>query len=207
MKEILLATNNHAKIDELRKYLKDVPLVIRTLKEVGITQQSPEDGRTFLENALTKAQFYFDASGIPCLADDGGIEIDALNGEPGVDSHRWISKNRDDEDEALIAEIYKRMDGVPESNRGAQMHVVLVFLLSKDSYIFSEGIVRGVISREPSSNRTAGFPFRSVLYIPELKKFYDHTVMTHEENEIYNHRKKALEQLKPKLIEMMEKRI
>jgi XTP/dITP diphosphohydrolase len=207
MREILLATNNPAKIKELTTFLSDIPVTIRTLKEVGITEQSPEDGRTFLENALTKAQFYFALSGIPCLADDGGIEIDALNREPGVDSHRWISKHKDDEDEALIAEIYKRMDGVPEGNRGAQMHVLLVFLISPDTYVVSEGVVRGVIAEQPSSNRTQGFPYRSVLYIPKIQKFYDHTVLTLEENEIYNHRRKALEQLKPKIKEMLEENI
>lgn len=197
MNKLLLATNNPAKIQEIKRFLIDVPVELLTLKDVGITEQAPEDGRTFEENARSKAEFYMKRSNLPSLADDGGIEIDFLNGEPGVDSHRWISKDKDDEDEVLIAEVFKRLDGVPKERRGAQMRVVLLLALPDGRTFTTEGVQRGIIADEPGPHRTHGFPFRSVFFIPELNKYYDHSVMTEQENEEYNHRKKALEKLKP----------
>lgn len=199
MNKLLLATNNQAKVEEIRRFLVDVPVELVTLQEVGITEQAPEDGRTFEENAQSKAMFYMHRSGLPSLADDGGIEIDALNGEPGVDSHRWVSKDKDDDDEILIEEVFKRLQGV--TNRGAQMRVVLFLALPDGRFFTAEGVQRGVVTQEPGPHRTPGFPFRTVFFVPEMNKFYDHSVMTDEENEVYNHRKKALEELKPILKE------
>ncbi len=197
MKKLLLATNNPAKIEEIKRFLTDIPVQLVTLSEVGVNEQSPEDGRTFEENALFKARFYMEKSGLPALADDGGIEIDALHGEPGVDSHRWVSKDKDDDDETLIEEVYKRMKDIPLDKRGAQMRVILKLVEPDGSVFTSEGVQRGIIAEQPGPHRTAGFPFRTVFFIPELNKYYDHSVMTDTENEEYNHRKKALEQLKP----------
>jgi len=197
MKKLLLATNNPAKIQEISRFLHGVPVELVTLKDVGITEQAPEDGRTFEENARSKALFYMERSGLPSLADDGGIEIDALGGKPGVDSHRWISKDKDDEDELLIDEVFKRLKDVPKEKRGAQMRVVLLLALPDGQIFTAEGVQRGIIADKPGSNRTPGFPFRTVFFIPEINKYYDHSVMTAEENEVYNHRKKALEKLKP----------
>ncbi len=195
MQQLVLATNNAAKIKEITLFLQDLPLHLITLNEAGISQNSPEDGRTFMENAVFKAQFYHEKTGLACLADDGGIEIDALNGEPGVDSHRWISKTKDDEDEALIAYTFERMKAV--KNRGAQMHLILA-LVTQDQKVFTtEGIVKGVIAEQPSPFRTPGFPFRSVFFIPELNKYYDHSVLTPEETQTYNHRRMAVEKMKP----------
>lgn len=195
MQQLVLATNNAAKIKEISLFLQDLPLQLLTLKDAGITDQSPENGRTFTENAIFKAKFYHDKTGLACLADDGGIEIDALNGEPGVDSHRWISKLQDDDDQALIAYTFERMKKIKD--RGAQMHLILA-LVTEDQKIFTtEGIVRGVIADKPSSHQTPGFPFRSVFYIPEIKKYYDHSVLTEEETQTYNHRRMAVEKMKP----------
>jgi XTP/dITP diphosphohydrolase len=197
MKKLLLATNNAAKVEEIRRFLIGVPVELVTLQDVGITEQAPEDGRTFEENAKSKALFYMEKSGLPSLADDGGIEIDALGGEPGVDSHRWISKDKDDEDEVLIEEVFKRLRGVSREKRGAQMRVLLLLSMPDGQIFTAEGIQRGIIADEPGIHRTPGFPFRTVFFIPEIQKYYDHSVMTDEENEEYNHRKKALEKLKP----------
>lgn len=200
MNTLLIATRNPAKLAELQRFLDGIPLRLTTLDALGIFEQAPEDGRTFEENAIAKARFYHELSGLPSLADDGGIEIDALGGEPGVDSHRWVSKTHDDDDDVLIREVFQRMRGVPLDQRGAQMRLVLALVLPDGQVFTVEGVQRGIIAEQEGPHRTPGFPFRSVFYIPEIQKYYDHSVMTDEENERYNHRRKAIEKMKPILL-------
>jgi len=197
MKTLLVATTNPGKLAELRGFLSDLPLTLVSLSDVGITDIVEETGATFKENAILKARFYAQKSGLPTLADDGGFEIDALNGEPGVKSHRWIHGTKDNEDEELIQYAMKRLQGVQESKRGAQLHLVLAFVLPSGEIYTSEGLIRGMIPLTPSKNRWKGFPYRSLLYLPKLKKFYNHDELTEEENRTYNHRRKAIEDLKP----------
>lgn len=197
MKTLLVATTNPGKLAELREFLSDLPITLVGLKDVGITASVEETGKTFEENAILKARFYAGRSGLPTLADDGGLEIDALGGEPGVHSHRWIHHDREDEDEELIAYTMLRLADVSDDKRGAQLHLVLAFVApGKDPYT-AEGIIRGTIPRTPSSYRRQGFPYRSLLYLPEISKFYNHDELTDEENKTYNHRRKAVEELKP----------
>ena len=129
MKKLLIATSNPGKLNEIKKYLADLPLTLVSLKDMGITNQAEETGKTFEENAVLKAKYYSDLSGLPTIGDDGGFEIDALNGEPGVKSHRWIHGDRDDEDEELIAYTFKNMKGVPVGKRGAELRVVIAFAM------------------------------------------------------------------------------
>jgi len=197
MNKLLIATTNSAKLDEIREFLADLPIECVGLNDIGIIQTVEESGRTFEENAIIKAKAYAKLSGIPTLADDGGLEIDALDGEPGVHSHRWIHKDREDEDEELIQYVIKRLKGVREGKRGAQLRLVLALVTSGGNVYTSEGVIRGVIAEKPSSYRKKGFPYRSLLYISELKKYYNHDELTKEENKAYNHRRKALEKLKP----------
>lgn len=201
MKDLLLATSNQAKVAEISYYLRDVPVRLLTLKDLGIVADAPENEPTFEENAKAKAKFYLTQSGLPSLADDGGIEIDALGGLPGVLSHRWVSKDRDDDDQTLITHLFEQMKDVPLKNRGAQMRVVLALLLPGGAEYIAEGKVRGIISEKVSPHLTPGFPYRSVLFLPELGKFYDHTELSEEENERYNHRRFALMRIKPHIVE------
>ena len=197
MKTLLVATTNPGKLAELRGFLSDLPLTLVSLSDVGITDIVEETGATFKENAILKARFYAQKSGLPTLADDGGFEIDALNGEPGVKSHRWIHGTKDNEDEELIEYTIERMRGLPREKRGAQLHLVLAFAIPSGVVHISEGLIRGMIPLAPSKSRLKGFPYRSLLYLPELKKFYNHDELTEEENRTYNHRRKAIEDLKP----------
>ena len=197
MKTLLVATTNPGKLAELRGFLSDVPVTLVSLADVGITDSVEETGKTFEENAILKAKFYAQKSGLPTLADDGGIEIDVLGGEPGVHSHRWIHKDREDEDEELIQHALLRLKDVPKEKRGAQLHLVVAFATPDGKAYTSEGIIRGMIPLVAAPYRRKGFPYRSLLYLPQLKKFYNHDELTEEENEQYNHRKMAVEQLKP----------
>src|SRR6202166_223947 len=92
MRRLLIATTNRAKLGEYRLILRDVGIELElvSLADVGISESPEETGATFTENALIKARFYFERARIATLADDGGLEIDALGGEPGVRSHRWL---------------------------------------------------------------------------------------------------------------------
>ena len=109
MKKLLIATTNPGKLAELSRFLSDIPITLVSLKDVGITDTIEEIGKTFEENAILKAKYYFQKSGLPTLADDGGAEIDALNGEPGVKTRRWIHGDRDSTDNELVAYTLKRL--------------------------------------------------------------------------------------------------
>ncbi len=196
MKKLLVATTNPGKLAELQEFLSDFAIALVNLKDVGITDHVEETGKTFEENAILKAVHYARESGLPTIADDGGLEIDALHGEPGVHSHRWIHKEREDEDEELIEYTLMRMKDIPLAKRGAQLHLFLAFATPEGKTWTSEGVVRGMIPLKASKYRRAGFPYRSLLYLPELSKFYNHDELTDEENTIYNHRRKAVEKLK-----------
>ena len=198
MTTLLIATTNPGKLLEIRQFLSDLPVTLVSLKDVGITDNVEETGKTFDENAKLKATYYAKKSGLITIADDGGFEIDALGGEPGVHSHRWVDRTRESSDEELIAYTFTRLKDVPEGNRGAQLRLVLALADPKGAIIkTTEAKIRGIVPMTPSSVRHEGFPYRSILFIPELNKFYDHMSFTPEETERYNHRKRALELIKP----------
>lgn len=197
MKKLLIATTNPGKLAEIRRFLSDLPLEFVSLADVGITGNIEETGKTFEENAVLKATYYAKKSGLSTIADDGGLEIDALNGEPGVKSHRWIHGDREDEDEELIAYTLAKMQGLPRARRGAQLRAVLALALPNGEVHTATAATRGIVPEKASPVRVAGFPYRSLLYIPEIGKFYNHNELTTDETGRYNHRKKALEILKP----------
>jgi len=197
MKTLLVATTNLGKLGEIKGFLSDLPVTLVGLSDVGITEAPEETGISFQENAILKAKFYAEKSKLPTLADDGGLEIDALNGEPGVKSHRWIHDDREEEDEELITYALDRTKDVADDKRGAQLRLVLALVLPSGEVFTSEEKVRGIIPREASKHRHQGFPYRSLLFLPEINKYYNHDELTATETETYNHRKKALEILKP----------
>lgn len=200
--KLLIATTNPGKFAEIKRFLSDlpsgkagVPVELVSLKDLGINKVVEETGKTFEENAILKAKFYAAKSGLPTLADDGGFEIDVLNGEPGVKSHRWVHGDKENTDEELVAHTIERMKGI--TNRSAQLRLVLALALPNGTIHTSEASVRGVIPLEPRNKITPGFPYRSLLFLPEINKYYDHDELTPEETERFNHRKKALDKLKP----------
>lgn len=196
MKKLLIATTNPGKLNEIKSFLKDLPLELVSLNDLGISQRATEDGISFEENSFKKATFYAKISHLPTLADDGGLEIDYLKGEPGVESRRWIN-GLEASDEELINFTLKKLKGLPLKNRKAQLRAVLALVLPDGKKYASEGKIRGIIAVKPyNSKRTIGFPFRSLLYLPRLKKFYNEDDLTREENLKYNHRGKALVKLR-----------
>ncbi|HLJ43429.1 MAG TPA: non-canonical purine NTP pyrophosphatase, partial [Candidatus Binataceae bacterium] len=125
MKPLLVATTNPAKLDEYRLLLRGFGLAPLSLREAGLDDRAPEEtGATFVENALLKARFYFARANLTTIADDGGLMVDALGGEPGVRSHRWLGGDaaaHRDLDRALADEVIRRMAGVEPARRGARL--------------------------------------------------------------------------------------
>lgn len=195
IKKLLIATTNPGKLDEIKFFLKGLSIELVSLTDLEIKEKIEEDGQTFAENAKKKAGFYCQLSGLPTIADDGGLEIDYLGGEPGVKSRRWIDGS-DAGDEELIEYALKKLKGVPLKKRGAQLRAVLALALPGGRVYTSEGKVRGIIAEKPLEKRTKGYPFRSLLYLPKIGKYYHHDDLTAEENIKYNHRGKALKKLR-----------
>lgn len=195
--KLLTATTNPGKLAEIQRFLGDLPVELVGLKDVGIMDVVEETGKTFEENAILKAKYYCQKSGLPTLADDGGFEIDALGGQPGVKSHRWIHKDRQDSDEELIAYTLEQLRGLPRAQRGAQLRLVLALVFPDGRQFTVEEKTRGIVAENASPRRTQGFPYRSLLFLPEIGKYYDHDLLTFEETERFNHRKRALDKLKP----------
>lgn len=173
MRRLLIATTNPAKLAEYRLILRDIGIEIElvSLAELGISEAPEETGTTFAENALIKARFYFERARIATLADDGGLDIDALGGEPGVRSHRWIGSggNENDSDEALVAEVIRRMKGVEAARRTARIRATLALIHEEGGVIrekTAEGAIEGVIGERAYPVIRAGFPYRAVLVIP-----------------------------------------
>ena len=191
MKKLLIATTNKGKVLEYREIFKSfaIPAELVTLKDLNISQEIEEDGKTFKENAVKKAKFYYNLSKLPILSDDAGLEIDYLNGEPGVNSRRWPGYTASDDE--LMKLALKKMKGVPKEKRGAQLRaaVGLCFPGEEKVHIF-EGVLRGHIAEKPFGKTLAGYPFRSV-FIPENNDKYL------SELNIIAHRKQAIEKALP----------
>ena len=128
MRRLLIATTNPAKLAEYRLLLRDIELDLVSLSDLGIVEAPEESGATFEENALIKARYYFERSRTATLADDGGLEIDALGGEPGVRSHRWLNSGGDDSDEVLVDEVMRRMKDVPVGRRSARLRAATALI-------------------------------------------------------------------------------
>lgn len=195
MRKLLIATNNEGKIREYKEIFGqlEIPVDLVSLKELNIKEKIEETGKTFGENAVQKAEFYGKLSGLPTLADDGGLEIDYLNGEPGVKSRRWPGYEASDEE--LVNIVLKKLEGVLENKRKASLRIVLaLFIPNLKSYSF-EAKLRGIITETPYKKLIPGYPFRAIFYLPEFKKVYGE-IDFKEEAEI-GHRRKAVEEALP----------
>ena len=199
MRRLLVATSNPAKLAEYRLLLREFPVEALSLADVGIRDQPAEDGATFAENALKKARFYYERAGLPTLADDGGLQIDALGGEPGVRSHRWLGAG-ESSDEALVAEVIRRMQGIEASRRTARLcaAVALIYELNGASReVITEAAMEGVIADRAWPRIRPGFPYRSVVYLPDRKCYV--AELGDEEEARISQRRTALAELAPEL--------
>jgi len=167
MTRLLIATTNPAKLAEYR-ILLGAGLEPVSLAEIGIREHPAETGATFAENALLKARFYFARAQIPTLADDGGFEVDALGGEPGVKSHRWLGEGHSD-DQALVDEVIRRMRGVEPGRRAARLCAAVALVYRDGGAIrerVAEAALEGVVPERAWPHIRPGFPYRSVMFLP-----------------------------------------
>lgn len=190
MKKLLIGTTNPGKFNEYKKLLSQFPLQVINLKEVSVPEPE-EKGKSFEENAILKAQYYFAKTGIPTLADDGGLEIDALKGEPGIYSNRWIGRKMSDVE--MIDEVIKRMKDVPVNQRQCKMTVVIA-VATDFGTITSESEIAGVIAEKPAPKMIPGYQYRTVIFLPSYNKYF--IDLNDEELEILSHRKHAIEKIK-----------
>ncbi|MBX4186678.1 MAG: hypothetical protein KW802_00230 [Candidatus Doudnabacteria bacterium] len=187
MAKILIGTGNKAKVEQYKKLLKGFGLEVISANDLDIPAPE-ENASSFEEEAVNKANYYFQKSGIPAIVDDGGFEIAALNGEPGIKSKRWIGREMTDDE--IIAEVIKRMEG--KNDRSAK-HTVVVAVATPFGVMTSDSHIAGVVADEPSEKRIPGFPYRSVLFLPNYNKYW--VDLSEEEEEILNHRKHAIEKI------------
>lgn len=195
MKKLLVATTNAGKLKEISNFLSDLQFKIISLKDLGIIDGIEEAGKTYKENSQAKALFYSKKSGLPTIADDAGIEIDALDGAPGLKSSRWLGEDSTEED--IIKRMLKLAKDLPEDKRRAIFKTVISFALPNGKVWSVDGEVEGIIAREPYLKTLKGYPYRSFFYLPKIKKYYHEDQLTSEEQKEYNHRYKAINRLKP----------
>jgi XTP/dITP diphosphohydrolase len=195
MKKLVIASKNPGKIEEFKKFLKDPNFKILSLKDVGVYKDVEEAGKTYWENSKIKAVFYAKLINLPVISDDAGLEIDALNGEPGINSRRWLGRHSTDEE--LIKHLLKVSKTLPENNRKAIFRTVITLALPNGKYFQAMGKVNGVIAKKPANIKLKGYPFRMFFYFPKIKKYDLASELSKEEEKIYNHRYKAIAKLKP----------
>ena len=163
MPRLLIATNNPGKVAEFRQMLDGCGWELVTPGELGIDLEVEESGQAYAENATMKAVSFAEASGLLALADDSGIEVDALDGQPGVFSARYAGVDRTDEErvEALLEELA----GVPDEERTARFRCVIAIAGPEGAVELMEGTVEGRIAREPRGEN--GFGYDPVFLLPE----------------------------------------
>ena len=187
---LLIGTNNKGKIIEIAQVLSDLPIEIKAPKDLGIVKMPSETGETFEENALQKARFYFDQSGCPTVADDSGIEVDALVGELGIHTRRW-GAGPEASDEEWIAYFLKRMNG--EKNRKARFVCALAYIDADGAVHGFRGTCEGVITRTLEADYLPGLPISACFKPDGCERVY--SAMSIEQKNRTSHRGKAVHQL------------
>lgn len=163
MQKIILASKNPGKISELTDLLSDLPIELLSAIELDIPDIE-ETGKTFIDNALIKARNSAKHSGLPAIADDSGLSIDALDGAPGVLSARYGGENASDLDR--INKVLEALKDVPDEKRTAQFHCAIALVKDADdtSPIICEGIWSGTILHKPQGKK--GFGYDPIFYVP-----------------------------------------
>tara|TARA_B100000941_G_scaffold3090_2_gene2012 strand:- start:187 stop:780 length:594 start_codon:yes stop_codon:yes gene_type:complete len=183
--KLVLATHNDGKILEMQYALKNISVDVITLNDFPYIDEIPETGQTLLENAFIKAETVFNETGLPSLADDTGLEIDALGGEPGVYSARYAGENASYLDNC--AKVLSKLDGVRPENRTARFRTIMAFV-GKDKKFHCEGNVNGLIIDEMIGHN--GFGYDPIFYYPKLEKTF--AELKKDEKNSISHRGKAL---------------
>ena len=162
--KLLLATGNQGKARELARLLRSAPWELVSLRDAGVDFEVDEVGETLEENAALKAQTYARHSGLWALADDSGLEVEALGGAPGVRSRRFAGEGASDAD--LVREILRRLDGTPWERRGARFRSVIAVASPHGETHLCQGVCDGVIGFQPQGG--GGFGYDPIFFLPDL---------------------------------------
>jgi XTP/dITP diphosphohydrolase len=193
---LIVATHNINKIKEIREIFSDFDIEISSMAEIGIQEEIPETGKTIEENALVKARALKNKTEGLIMADDTGLFVDYLNGNPGVYSARFAGENATYEDNNM--KLLKMLEGVPFDKRTAHFKTVIA-LLDKDKETIIEGRLDGrILYKQRGKN---GFGYDPIFYVDEAKKTL--AEMTLEEKNTISHRARALNKLKSYLYKTM----
>lgn len=187
MKEIIVASTNEGKIKEIKSMLSEIGIEVKSIKDVFDKDIDIEEtGSSFKENALIKAQTICDMIHLPTLADDSGLEVDALDGAPGIYSARFLGyeTSYDIKNQYII-------DAVKGKERGARYICAMALVIPNEEPIIIEETFVGEIYDKMEGNN--GFGYDPIFYVPELKKTSG--LLTLEEKNLYGHRGKALRKL------------
>lgn len=192
MKRIIFATHNQGKVEEIRKILEGFDVSVVSADEAGVHEDVVEDGKTFQENALKKAEFVSRTANEWAMGDDSGICVQALDGAPGIYSARWAGENAPGH--KWVELLLSKLEGVPEDKRGAWFETVVVLKSPTDQHWAFSGRVNGTIAMAPRGVSHPRLPYDSV-FIPEgdNRTFSE---MTQEEKNAISHRGQAFRKLK-----------
>ncbi|WEF11342.1 XTP/dITP diphosphatase [Pectobacterium actinidiae] len=187
MQKVVLATGNPGKVRELASLLADFGLDIVAQTELGV-DSAEETGLTFIENAILKARHAAQITGLPAIADDSGLAVDALSGAPGIYSARYAGV--DATDQQNLDKLLLTLKDVPDEQRRASFHCVLVYLRHADdpTPIVCHGSWQGVLTHEAAGS--GGFGYDPIFFVPELGKTA--AELTREEKNAQSHRGQAL---------------
>lgn len=187
MRTLLLATTNNHKLDEYRAIFRELPFQILSLRDVQIDTDVEETGSTFAENATLKARFYAQAANMLALADDSGLEIDALGGEPGIYSARFAGRETSYAERFRL--IFARLQHVPPSQRTARFRCAIALAEPSGQAQVVEGTIEGLIAECPRGEN--GFGYDPIFLVPELGQTT--AEMRAEEKHRISHRGRAAE--------------
>ncbi len=185
---LVIATRNKGKKAEIKDLLKDFPVDIKNLDDFGPIPHLEEDGDTFDENAYKKASFAARILGLPALADDSGLLVEALDNAPGVHSARYVGENATDEQRCL--KLLGEMEG--KTNRRAAFECAISIAVPTGPALTYEARCEGLIAEQPAGSN--GFGYDPIFYYPPNEKTF--AQLTREEKSLVSHRGKALAELK-----------
>ena len=196
---LLVATRSEHKLRELRDLLRLEHAELVSFEELEVKGDPVEDGETFRANAAIKARFGLQATGLPTLADDSGIEVDALEGGPGVRTRRYAGEDATDADNN--AKLLAALDGSPPERRGARYVCVLALAMPGEPLAFTRGTCRGRIATAPRG--TGGFGYDPIFEpAPERPGGRTFGLWTPEEKNQISHRARAARRMAPRLAEL-----
>ncbi|MDP7037037.1 MAG: XTP/dITP diphosphatase [Candidatus Marinimicrobia bacterium] len=193
---IVIATHNRDKEKELRAVLRDFPLEVKSLDHFPEIGDIEETGLTLMENAKIKAETVQKITQLPSLGDDTGLEVDALNGAPGVYSSRFAGEDVTYEEN--VKKLLNKLESVPIEKRTARFRTVIYYTDGKRE-LYSEGEIKGIITEKQIGKN--GFGYDPVFYIPELKKTM--AELSPEEKNKLSHRGQAMRKLRKLLLDII----